>query len=243
MRALKNGSVIIAALAASLVLPATADESQFDILAPGTSGSSLISAPQPGTAMCTSTIIDGNLGNGSMSFPSTSGTQTGRLNRNGVQSTCAAPKTCDLFLNDPGRAFDAYTLSNDSGSQQCVTVTLDVATQTGCNLQVNAFTPSFDDANLCNGSYLADPGLSSGTPPNQLSMSFTRNAGLDYVLVVHTVDPGAPACDYTLTVDVDVCDEFVAQPVPTSNTWLLALLGSTLGLSAAFAVRRLKRKS
>ena len=90
------------------------------------------------------TLITGTLGSCG-DWPSCiSGLQTGRLNRNGIASTCVTPKFCDLFLNDPGRDFDAYTVPNGTGAPACVTATLNVLDQAGCNLQLISFLDQYD---------------------------------------------------------------------------------------------------
>lgn len=148
-------------------------------------------------------VIDGVLGSGSTSWPSTSGTQTGRLNRNGIASTCAAPKTCNPWDTTPGRAYDAYTFTNGTGATACVVVDMVVITQTACNLQVNAYLNTYDPTDICVG-YLADPGLSSGTPPSPVGpFSFDVPANDDLILVVHTTNPGEIGCEYTLTMSGD----------------------------------------
>jgi hypothetical protein len=117
-------------------------------------------------------------------------------------SSCAAPKTCLIFDSVPGRAFDAYTFTNESGMTACVTVGLNVLTQAGANYQVNAYLGSYDPANICTN-YLADPGLSSGIPPTPISMSFNVPAGQSFVLAVHTTNPGEIGGMYELTLGGD----------------------------------------
>ena len=148
-------------------------------------------------------LITGILGSGSTSWPSTSGDQTGRLNRNGIASTCAVPKVCSIFATDPGRAYDAYTFTNGTGVTACVVGELEVITQEACNLQMNAYLNTYDPANICTG-YLADPGLSSGTPPTTPPpFSFDVPAGDDLILVVHTTNPGEIGCEYVITMSGD----------------------------------------
>lgn len=151
--------------------------------------------------------IDGTLGSNSGTYPGISGTQTGRLNRNLVVSSCAMPKTCDIFVTDPGRAFDAYTIPNNTGGTVCVDVTLDTITQTACNLQANAYLNTYDPANICEpqSDYLADPGQSSGTPPSQIGFSADVPNGDDLILVVHTTNPGEIGCEYDLIVAATPC--------------------------------------
>jgi hypothetical protein len=135
------------------------------------------------------------------------------LNRNGISSTCAAPKTCLIFTPADNRAFDAYTIPNDSGAPQCVNVILDTITQTACNLQVNAYTNTYDPANICTN-YLADPGLSSGVPPIPVSMSYVIPSATSMVLVVHTTNPGEIGCLYNLQVVADLCAPCAFVPAP-----------------------------
>lgn len=149
-------------------------------------------------------VIHGTLGSGSPDHASTSGNQLGRLNRNGVVSSCAVPKACAIFDLTPGRAYDAYSFTNETGATACVSVSLEVLDQAGCNLQVNAYLGLYDPNNVCVG-YLADPGLSSGIPPSPISMSFDVPAGQVFILVVHTTNPGEYGCHYTLMADGDVC--------------------------------------
>jgi hypothetical protein len=153
---------------------------------------------------CPSIVINGTLGSGSVNYPSTSGNQTGRLNRNGISSTCAAAKTCMIFDPANARAYDAYTIPNHSGAAACTTVTLDVHTQAAANYQVNAYLDTYNGALIC-ANYLADPGLSSGSPPSPVTMSFVVPAGHSVVLVVHTTNPGETGGSYTLTVQGNLC--------------------------------------
>ncbi len=168
------------------------------------SGGGMAPSPNGGTT-CPPTTITGSLGSGSNDWPSVSGTQTGRLNRNGIASSCASPKTCLIFDTTPGRAYDAYTFHNNSGATACVSVTLNVLEQTNSNYQVDAYLGSFDPANICTN-YLADPGLSSGIPPSPVSMAFNVPDGMDFILDVHTTNPGEIGGAYELTfADTSFC--------------------------------------
>lgn len=151
---------------------------------------------------CPPATINGTLGSGSLDWPSVSGTQTGRLDPNGTASSCAVPKACTPLDSTPGRAFDAYTFTNSSGATACVTATLNVLTQTMADYQVNAYLGSYDPANICTN-YLADPGMSSGSPPAPISFSFNVPAGMDFLLVVHTVNAGETGGQYQLTLSGD----------------------------------------
>ena len=159
-------------------------------------------------------VINGVLGSGAPGWPANSGEQTGRLNRNGVASACGAPKVCDIFLTDPGRAYDAYEIRNNCSTSTCVQMQLLVLTQENCNLQANAYLGSYDPLNICTN-YLADPGLSSGIPPSPVTMSFDVPAGETLVMVVHTTNPGESGCQYELTLSGDgawPCDATPVEP-------------------------------
>lgn len=155
--------------------------------------------------ICPTTTIHGTLGSGSPDHAFTTGNQTGRLNRNGISSSCATPKSCNIFTGTGSRAYDAYTFPNTSGADACAIVHLEVNTATGANYQVNAYLDSYDPANICTN-YLADPGLSSGGGPQMpTDMSFTVPNGHSVVLVVHTTNPGETGGLYTLQVLGNLC--------------------------------------
>ena len=67
--------------------------------------------------LCDDIVINGALGSGSPNFDGVqfSTTQNGRLNRNGIASTCDAPKTCLLFTAVGARAADVFQIPNESG--------------------------------------------------------------------------------------------------------------------------------
>jgi hypothetical protein len=159
--------------------------------------------------LCNDIVIHGTLGSNDPAFPGprASGNQTGRLNRNGISSTCASPKTCLIF--DPGnlRAYDSYSIPNTSGQAVCVSVNLTENVGQTCNLQSNAYLNTFTPATICTG-YLADPGLSTGSPPTPTNMSFVVPTGQTLVVVVHTTNPGETGCTYTLTVTGNLCAQF-----------------------------------
>ena len=160
--------------------------------------------PMPEDVVCPDIVINGSLGSGAPGWPAFSGEQTGRLNRNGVSSLCGAPKSCAIWDTNPGRAFDAYAIANESGAMQCVNVSLLVHTQTACNIQTNAYLNTYVPTSVCTG-YLADPGLSTGTPPNLLTLSFDVPANDVLIMVVHTTNPGEFGCEYTLTISGELC--------------------------------------
>lgn len=159
--------------------------------------------------LCNPIVINGTLGSGDPSFPGpqTSGNMVGRLNRNGISSTCAAPKTCLIFDPANNRAFDAYSIPNESGEDACVSVTLTAPANATCNMQSNAYLGAVNPASICTN-YLADPGLSLGVPPTPTNMSFVVPAGQTLTVVVMTTNPGETGCAYTVTILGDLCQQF-----------------------------------
>ena len=176
---------------------------------------------------CTPTVVNGTLGSGDPNFTGTqsSGLQTGRLNRNGIASSCAAPKTCLIFDATGSRAYDAYQFPNQSGADACVTIDLTVL-QAGGNYQSNAYLNTYDPSSICTG-YLGDPGLSSGVPPTPTTFSVVVPAGQTLIVVVHTTNPGETGGQYTLTVSGDLCFPFDVCLQDDSNPGLV-FLGNTL---------------
>src|SRR5947208_2123629 len=127
-------------------------------------------------------------------------TQTDRMFRDGVPSTCAAPKTCPGPFGDGlQHHYDSYTYTNTTGTTQCVTV--DPTTEcVGTNYTfVVAYLGSFDPTNICTN-YLADSGSSPDPTQPPVTFSFNVDDGQTFVIVVSevTADAGCPA--YTLNI-------------------------------------------
>lgn len=122
-------------------------------------------------------------------------TQTGRIVRNGVASTCAVPKaypgTQDVLAN---RRFDSYTFTNTSNVTTCVTVNL--TSSCGTNIFGVAYLGSYNPANV-QQNYLADNGSSFAGVG---TFSFNVPAGQTFVVVVHEVNVGAGCTGYSLNV-------------------------------------------
>lgn len=162
---------------------------------------------------CSPVIIHGTLGNGDPDFTGTqfSGLQLGRLVRDTVASTCAAPKLCRIIDPDGLRAFDAYEVANDSSTDACVEINLNVTDQIGCNLQSDAYLNTYDPNNICTG-YLGDAGFSSGSnPPTPMNFTVVVPAGQTLIVVVHTSNFGETGCAYTLTITGNLCFDTCVQ--------------------------------
>ena len=122
-------------------------------------------------------------------------TQTGRIVRNGVASSCAVakayPGTQDLL---PNRRYDSYTFTNTSNATACVKV--DLTSSCGTNIFGVAYLGSYNPANV-QQNYLADNGSSFAALG---TFSFNVPAGQTFVVVVHEVNVGAGCAAYSLVV-------------------------------------------
>jgi Kelch motif len=156
------------------------------------------------TPSCTPIVLNGVI---DTSDP----TQTDRLFRDGIPSTCAVPNLCPGVLGDGlPRHYDSYTFTNNTGATQCVNVGVNTACAGTTAIFTTAYLGSFDPSNLCT-TYLADIG---GSPNPTGSFSFTLDDGQTVVLVVNEVDPDAGCAAYTMTVD-GLC--VGGTPTPTAT--------------------------
>ncbi len=153
------------------------------------------------------TVLDATAPTPGTGFTTTTGTQTGRLLRNTVASTCAVPKA-NPGLNDATviRRYDSYVFTNTSASTICYTATLTQPSTTLFQLSYNnnGFVPATPSVN-----YLADAGVSGTTT----SFSFNVAAGQRFTVVVHEVNAnGGLNTTYTLNVS---SAGFICDPAPT----------------------------
>ncbi|HKP13105.1 MAG TPA: hypothetical protein VJZ91_13390, partial [Blastocatellia bacterium] len=173
--------------------------------------------------LCDAAAVNGALGSGDPAFTGkqSSGLQLGRLTRDGVSSTCAVPKACNIIDPEGLRAFDAYEFPNDSSRDACVSVNLKVTDQTGCNLQANAYLDTYDPNDICAG-HLGDPGLSSGSnPPGATNFTVVVPAGHTLIVVVQTSNFGESGCRYALTVAGNLCFDTCAQDDANPSRFIL----------------------
>jgi hypothetical protein len=127
------------------------------------------------------------------SITGTDAQQTGRLFRDGVTATCAAPKVFPGLFDSTVRRFDSYTFVNGP-ADTCVT--FDVTSGCGTNLFYAAYLDSYNPANLSQN-YLGDPGLSFlGTA----TWSVPVPANHSVVLVIHEVTANSGCASYSATV-------------------------------------------
>jgi len=160
-------------------------------------------------------------------------TQTGRITRNGVPSTCGVPKVYPGTFDAVAHRFNAYTFQNN-GPASCVTVTLST-TDPVCssNIFAVAYTPSFNPASIATN-YLADTGSATGTPTVGFSLPMSFFAPANSPVVVDVVESGgAGTCTYTVQVS-----NLATGPVPTMSQWGLLLLALLLGAAGFVVFRR-----
>jgi hypothetical protein len=147
-------------------------------------------------------------------YTAATGTQTGRIFRDGLPSTCASIKG-NPGLNDvtPNRRFDSYTFSNPNSSPICVSVTF---TTGGSNptLLYSAAYSSFDPT-APSANFLGDPGGSVAIT----RYSFNAPANSNFTIVVHEITPGSVATPvpYTLFVNGLPCAAAAAVNQPPVN--------------------------
>jgi hypothetical protein len=121
-------------------------------------------------------------------------TQTGRLQRNGITSSCAVPKAAPPLNDAIVRHFDSYSFTNNSGAAACAT--FNVTSGCGANLFYATYLGSYNPASLTQN-YLGDPGFSfAGTA----TWSVTVPAGQTVVLVIHEVTANSGCASYSATV-------------------------------------------
>jgi len=118
-------------------------------------------------------------------YTASTGTQAGRIARNGIVSSCAAPKTYPGLVATTGtRQYDAYQFNScPSLGSTCNPISLDSAS--GANIFTVAYAPTFNPASL-GTNYAGDPGTSSNT------QAFSINTGTNpsFVVEVHEINPG-----------------------------------------------------
>lgn len=122
-------------------------------------------------------------------------TQTARVFRDAIPSSCTGGVPTAAPVAGSFR-FDQYPFTNPTGQPACVTVDLN-ATACGTNsTQINAYSPTFDPANVMTN-LVGKPGFSTTASG---SLSFPIAAGASFVVTVHEVVAGAGCPNYSITV-------------------------------------------
>lgn len=112
-------------------------------------------------------------------------TQSDRLGRDGVPSTCSGKAS-------PGGGFagtkyyKTWTFTNSSGAPRCFTVTINAALGGAGDIESAAYDQTYDPANLSTN-YLGDSGITGlGTTVGSATYSFTIPALHNFIVVVNT---------------------------------------------------------
>ncbi len=164
-------------------------------------------APNSAAAVCT---FNGSLQSGDAQLTAA------RFFRDGVPSTCAAPKgTCPGSFAGGPFYYDSYTMQNLTCASQCVTVTYQ-ANGTSGDCFVTAYSGSFNTGNLCTN-YIADGGSSSLAGGASVTFSFTLAANQTVVLVVNEAVANTVCDSYVMTVSGINCTPPPPCVSPTSS--------------------------
>jgi hypothetical protein len=184
-------------------------------------------ATGPGPFTITTTL-DGIPPTPAPGVTTSTGQQTGRLLRDGVVGTCAAPKVPSLFDSTFGRRYDLYTFNTCSENvASCATVTMS-GPAVGF-FQSAAYAPSFNASNVLQN-HRADAGDSG-----PVSYSFNVASGAQtFAIAVNEVDAGFGLNQpYTLAVS-GLCTGACATPnqLPIARARNVTLY-TTIGFASA----------
>ena len=139
------------------------------------------------------TTFNATLGSPSTTYPSTTGTQTNRVTRDGVVSKCGAPKAYPGTTTVSGALrYDAYQITNPSTGCLAISFTSNAP---GSNLFAVAYLNSFNPSNVATN-YRADPGTSPVTG-GTLLFSFDLAPGATAVLWSMRSIRGRPSASRT----------------------------------------------
>jgi hypothetical protein len=154
------------------------------------------------------TTLDTIVAPGAAGVTTTTGTQSLRLNRNGIASTCGVQKATPPLFNGAGaRRFDAYTFNTCSASvPSCVTVIVQSAN--AINLFSAGYAPAFN-AGAVQQNYRADAGSSSS--PMVYSFDLAGGAQSFAIDVHEATAGGGVSSQYTLKV-AGACGGACAPP-------------------------------
>lgn len=170
-----------------------------------------------------------------VNYTATTGTQTGRLNRNGSISSCTNVKAAPALQDSTvGRRYDAYTFT--ASASGCTTVTLATTNNNAANniyLAVygnGGYVPTAIQTN-----YIADWGVTTG---GLVTVGFNAVAGQQFTIVVHEITVGGGiGANYTLNVRGPIngaCAPFTSAPARISGR-----VASNEGIAVPNAVVRL----
>ncbi|MCB0716700.1 MAG: hypothetical protein KDC06_11895, partial [Chitinophagaceae bacterium] len=135
-----------------------------------------------------------------------------RINRNGVQGTCASPKPYAGDFSSGSFRYKTYTYTNTSGIAQCATFTC-TNNDAAANLEFAVYTNSFNPADK-SANFLTDPGVSSGIPPSVTTCSANIAAGANLVFLVFTANSDEACTGFTIDIDMPLCSSAPCSGTP-----------------------------
>ncbi|MEO6405658.1 MAG: GEVED domain-containing protein, partial [Ferruginibacter sp.] len=179
-------------------------------------------SPSPNGTQAICQTFTGSLLAGDLTMPQ-------RLNRPG--STVGNCTTAFPFPGTFGTGpyfYDVIPYTNASGLTQCATITLTSTDVTNANIQFGLWSGAFNPTALATN-YLADPGVSTGTPAAALPITVTLSAGQTVNIVVWSANvntaPSGTASNYTVTIDLPLCSSAPCSGTPAP--------GNTIASAAA----------
>ena len=162
-------------------------------------------------------------------------TQSGRIFRDGIASTCAGKAYPGIFNAGTTYNYETFTYGNTGATPSCVTINFDPdagATPCGTNAHASAYAGSYDPANQ-GTNFLGDVGSSVAQP-----FAFTIPAGQQLVLAV-TNTANAAVCTFAFEVVDLPCVIAPPVPAPVNSPLAMILLGLALaGLGGLVVARR-----
>lgn len=149
-------------------------------------------------------------------YTAITGTQTGRITRDGVASTCANKTFPGLTATTGARRFDAYTFP-PAAVPQCLTYSVSDLTGTTAKIFTVAYNGAFNPATL-SSNYASDTGSSLAGGAGAISAQVNVPAGVSLTIVIHEVNVGgAPNNNYRLVVDGFACAIPAASIIPPAG--------------------------
>ena len=128
--------------------------------------------------------------------------QTNRVSRNGLVASCGWRKMFEIGAFGTNFHYDAYTFTNTTGADACVTVVLESL----YDLLAVMYLESFDPTDISKN-YLGDAGYSTAQAGGQIAFSCTVPAGARFVVTVNDVAPVSAAYPYNLHLSGLPCPE------------------------------------
>ncbi len=181
------------------------------------------SVPTGPPATTFTTTLDGTAPTPLPGFTTATGTQKGRVFRDGVPSTCGNPKAFPGYGATTGaRAFDSFTFN------ACRDTCTQVSVTTADNSFFSAmYSPSLD-VNDVAVNYVGDAGLSSTSS----SYAVDTTQGNDYTVVVHEVNTGGGVGkQYTVAISGCALDCTPPNNLPDAVAQNVTVAGDATGFA------------